>query len=317
MGWRVHPDPHPDVVGARLAGDRHRGTALSVGQRGARREFLRGEGQVGAGSMPVAAASGPSAERPRTRPPQCRCTVSWAYLARLPDGSGEAGAGSSAMLCSAATRCRPGRAGQLDRGEATGWPRPASAQVGRRPDLARVDSQRYGAPEVHQSVPRRRRPRPAAPDSVARAGVPASAQFAVGTARRLHRPRPRPPPPRRCAPRAPSGRAWATVPVAATTASGAASQRAGRRHGRAAPRPPRREVGASRPPALLPPRLDPGSLDLSIRFPSINATVASSGHLRACSTTGNRCLMGFNKDHFPERSGRVPRLRSRPWCRTQ
>ena len=48
-GRRVDPEPHPDVVRARLARDRHRGARPAViAERGASGELLRGERQVGA-----------------------------------------------------------------------------------------------------------------------------------------------------------------------------------------------------------------------------------------------------------------------------
>ena len=61
-------------------------------------------------SMPAAAASGPNARNSptHTSAPVSLYTVSSAYLARLPDGSGKYSGlpGSSAMSCSAGTCCQ-------------------------------------------------------------------------------------------------------------------------------------------------------------------------------------------------------------------
>ena len=150
-GRRVDPQPHPDVVRARLARDRHRGARPAVvAERGAGRELLRGERQVGAEVQPGRGGVGP------VRP----------ELAHAHVGPGVAVDGQLGVPGLGARRQRevhrvtrverdvaqgrhllpgPGGAGQLDRGRgrrAGGVQR--EAQVGQRPDLAEVDGQRPG-----------------------------------------------------------------------------------------------------------------------------------------------------------------------------
>src|SRR6185437_12991771 len=157
------------------------------------------------------------------------------------------------------------------------------------------------------------------PDSALLAlAVPASAQFTVGAA---------PPPPSARAPwsaavlpalRAvlPSGRACATVPVAATTASGTAStnaQAAATTRGR---RPPAstaattrgRRAAVSTAAHLV---LDPGSLDLSIKFPFEPTRLWPQVDIFArAPTTGNRLPYGFQQKIIsPNVPGRVPPVR--------
>ena len=235
-GRRVDPEPDPDVVRARVAGDRHRGAGPAVvAEPGAHGEFLRGEGQVGAEGQAGRGGVGPV--RPELAyahvgVARCRCRRSPRRTCpgcRTAAGSTAGGPGRARRRAARAPAARPRRAGQLDRGRSRRAGRvQREAEIGQRPDLAEVHGQRpgiaRGAPvgarvtvdRVRRGLSRLRRgragragQRPVHGGRRARAAV-----GPLGAAVRVSRVR------------LPSGRAWAVVAATATTASGTATRAA-------------------------------------------------------------------------------------------